>query len=368
MNQFSQESVPLDDLGPARLHYLYDPATGLRAVVVIDTVRFPVAGGGVRMAADVTLGEIVRLARAMSYKYALLDMPCGGAKAGVWLDPDDASRARVVTAFLDAIRPMVERLEFVPGADMGTSSADFEALFGGARASDGFAQQLYDGLPLEAQLTGAGVVSAARAACDTIGRPLSRATVALEGFGKVGAGAARFFAREGARVVAISTRLGARYEPAGFDVEAMLTLRAQHGDAAIERTTQGRAIAREALFTLPVDVLMPGARPDVLNGGNVDAVQAWLVAPAANIPYASGVTARLSARGTVALPDFVTNAGGVLAAMVGMQGGTADAAFTLVRTRIAENTRRVLEVARTARIGAYEAGVKLARNALGVAA
>ncbi len=355
--------VVFDDLGPERIHCLYDPRTNLRAVVVIDTTRFMISGGGVRMAPDVSVSEVARLSRAMTLKYAMLEMPCGGAKAGISLDPADPSRPAVMAAFVRAIKPLVETGAFMPGADMGTSGADFAALWG-ERAGMNLASETFEGMPLEAQLTGAGVVAATRAACEALSRPLRGATVAIEGFGKVGAGAAKFFVREGARVVAISTVHGGLYDPEGLDVTALLALRAEHGDDVISRATRGRRVAREALFTLPVDVLVPGARPDVIDADNVERIEAKLVVPAANIPYAEGTLRRLHARGVVALPDFVTNAGGVLAAMASIEGRSATGTFELVADRVAKNVKLVMETARSRGVSPFDAAVWLARSRL----
>ena len=101
------QTVGFDEIGPERIYHYYSAAARLRAVVVIDTLRFGICGGGVRLAADLNLVEVIRLARAMSYKFALLELPCGGAKAGIWLDPSDAERTSVVAAFVDAVRPLV---------------------------------------------------------------------------------------------------------------------------------------------------------------------------------------------------------------------------------------------------------------------
>src|SRR5262249_22239665 len=141
-----------------------------------------------------------------------------------------------------------------------------------------------------------------------IGLPLRGARVALEGFGKVGSGAAKFFAREGARVVALSTVRGAIHAPEGLDVGALLALRSEHGDVeALERYASGDAgvarIAASELYGVPADILVPGARPDAIHAGNVEGVTAALVAPAANIPYGEGMVRRLHARGCTALPD-----------------------------------------------------------------
>ena len=250
---------------------------------------------------------------------------------------------------------------------MGTFARDFASLRAGSGREVSLGEQDFEGMPLEDQLTGYGVVVAARAACERLGWPLRGARVAIEGFGKVGAGAAKYFAREGARVVAVSTIRATLHDPDGLDVERLLALRVQRGDAALERYGGGAALLpREALFTLPADVLVPGARPDVLNAGNVDGVQARLIVPAANIPYAATAPERLHGRGIVALPDFVTNAGGVLAGLVDLQRGTAEDAFKMVQERIDRNVRAVLDLTAARGGSAYDAGLAIARERLGV--
>lgn len=361
------QAVDFDAIGPERIYHYYSVEPRLRAVVVIDTLRFGICGGGVRLTVDLNLAEVIRLARAMSYKFALLDLPCGGAKAGIWLDPSDAQRSRVITAFVDAVRPLVTAGVYFPGADMGTSAKDFAPLYAGSGRVRGLGEQDFEGMPLEDQLTGYGVVVATHAACECLSWPLRGARVAIEGFGKVGAGAAKYFARYAARVVALSTVRGTLHDSDGLDVERLLALRLQHGDAALERYGNGsQLLPREALFALPVDVLVPGARPDVLNAGTVDALQARLIVPAANIPYAAGAPERLQARKIVALPDFVTNAGGVLAGLVDLRGGTAEEAFAMVQERIDRNVRAVLELAATRGGSAYHAGLAIARERLGL--
>ncbi len=358
--------VAFDDLGPERVFYFYDSKTRTRAALVIDTTRFGLSAGGVRMAPDLTLREIARLARAMSYKFALLELPCGGAKAGIWLDPDAPERGRAIAAFLEAIRPLTEAGVYLPGADMGTRGADFAALYAGRGRRD-LGGEVIDGLPLEDHLTGAGVVAAAKAACEWCRVQLAGMRVAIEGFGKVGTGAARYFAREEALVVAVSTVRGTLYDPRGLDVERLIELRREAGDGALELWA-GRllGLAPADLFLLPVDVLVPGARPDVLHPGNAASVRARFIVPAANIPYAPGTAVRLAARGVLALPDFATNAGGVLGGLAVMQGLAPGQALAMVRERIAANTLRVLAAARERQCTPCEAALALARRWIGL--
>jgi len=360
----SLAEVPLDEIGPERIVHFYDPKAGLRAVLVIDTTRFGLTAGGVRMAADLSLSEMARLARAMTYKFAMLELPCGGAKAGIWLDPVDPTRPAVMEAFLDAIAPLVESRQYLAGADMGTFAEDFAALDAASGRKSSLGSQIVDGMPLEDQLTGYGVVVAARTACDVLGRPLSDARVALEGFGKVGAGVAKFLAREGARLVAVSNIHGTLEDPDGLDIKALLALRHEYGDAALQRYTDIPLLPRSMLLAVAADILIPGARPDTVDVEMAGALPASLIVPAANIPYAANAIEVLTQRDVVALPDFVTNAGGVLAGLVELQGGDADDAFEMTRERIEANVRTLMATAKQRGIGPYEAALRTVRERL----
>jgi glutamate dehydrogenase (NAD(P)+) len=170
--------------------------------------------------------------------------------------------------------------------------------------------------------------------------------------------------REGARVIGVSNVHGALHDPSGLNVERLLALRARHGDAALERYEGGTRSARDTLFSLPCDVLVPGARPDSLHRGNVGSVSAFLVVPAANIPYAEGALPALEKRGIRALPDFVTNAGGVLGVLAGMGGLEMRAIFDMVRDRIRENVDRMFDAARDEKTTLYAAALDLARKAI----
>jgi glutamate dehydrogenase (NAD(P)+) len=262
--------------------------------------------GGTRVADDVTVDEVALLARAMTYKFAAFELRTGGAKAGIrprLLDTHDETMAR----YCDEIRPLVEARRFLTAADLGTSIADFASL-ADVDTPPAVMDQVVDGIPFEQLVTGRGVVAAAAAWLgDLEGR-----TVALEGFGAVGGGVAREIRRRGGRLVAVSTVHGAVADSAGLDVDALLEARAEHGDDFVRHLDLEVHRAPE-LHGLPVDVLVPGARTGVYDEGVAATVQARVVAPAANVPYTAAGLDRLRRGGTVALPDFVCNAGAVLA-------------------------------------------------------
>ena len=358
---FSQHQ---DATGPERILSFYDPASQMRAVIVIDTTAFGMSAGGVRMLPDLSVEEMIRLARAMTYKYLMLEFPAGGAKAGIWYDPATQNRQAVMDAFLRVLRPLYERRTYYPGADMGTSDDDFLPLRNkpGKRRYSGLRATHFEGLPLEDQLTGFGVVESALVAARAFQLPIRGAAVAIEGFGKVGGGAARFFARAGARVVAVSTLAGTRHDPKGLYVERLLELRQEYGDEAVRHYRGGRLLSRSALFTLPVDILIPGARPDVIHAKNVDRIQARLVVPAANIPFRLPIANRLSRRGIGVVPDFVSNGGGVLAALADIHGLGTKESFAFVSERIRKNTRLVLSRSKRSRCTPFEAAFRIVRE------
>jgi glutamate dehydrogenase (NAD(P)+) len=165
--------------------------------------------------------------------------------------------------------------------------------------------------------------------------------VAIEGFGKVGAGAARAFERAGARVVAVSTVAGLVADGDGLAVEELIALRERHGDRFVDHAgTPARP--REELFAIPCDVLVPGARPDSITRAVADELRCAVVAPAANAPYAAGAIAVLHDRGIVAVPDFVANAGGVHLYVSVTDDDTPQAALAVIEEKIRERVAETL--------------------------
>jgi len=125
-----------DEIGPERIFHVYDPAVGMKAVVVVDTTAFGRAAGGTRMLPDITTEEIASLARAMTYKCTILDIPIGGAKAGICADPSirGAQREAILRAFGNAVKPLLTAGVGL-GADMGTDDEDVATIYAGALAS-----------------------------------------------------------------------------------------------------------------------------------------------------------------------------------------------------------------------------------------
>jgi glutamate dehydrogenase (NAD(P)+) len=332
---------------------LSDVGCGLEAFVVIDHDLFPVAAGGTRMLPDVDVDEVARLARAMTWKFAAFRVPYAGAKAGIRFTGGD--RAALLASYARALEPY--RDVFLTGPDMGTSAADF--LAGGEDPVPLWARS-HEGLGMDDLATGHGVKAAADAALAHLGRTLEGAAVAVEGFGKVGAGTARACARAGALVVAVSTVDGLLADPDGLDVEELLALREHHGDRLV---AHGRrpVRSREALFELDCDVLVPGARPDSIPVGVAERLDCAVVAPGANIPYGAGAVEVLYRRGILAIPDFVSNAGATYLYDVVDQNAEPQAALSAIEAGVRETVARTLATADTLAITPSAAALREAR-------
>jgi glutamate dehydrogenase (NAD(P)+) len=351
------------DAPPHRVIELSDPSVGMEAFVVIDHDLFPVSAGGTRMVSDVTVDEVARLARAMTWKFGAARVPYAGAKAGLRFGGGD--REAVLASYLEQVGEL--RDFFLTGPDMGTDPEDFLPL----EPPDGptpMWARTYEGMGMDDLAVGWGIRGAARVVLERLGRPLEGASFAIEGFGKVGAGTARACARAGGRVVAVSTVEGAVVDPDGIEVDRLIALRDGHGDALV-REAGLEPQPRETLFSVECDVLVPGARPDVIRPDNIDSLRARAIVPTANIPYASGAVEALHERGILALPDFVTNAGGVhLYEAPGCKGDDPSACLAAVEALIGETTDRVLEASARDGVTPTDAALAIAREFLLAAA
>jgi glutamate dehydrogenase/leucine dehydrogenase len=353
-----------DELGPAKIVLVREPGSGLQGIVVVDNVACGPAIGGIRMAPDVTVEEVARLARAMTLKNAAAGLAHGGGKGGIVADQemDAAWKERLVRAFGRAIRDL---REYIPGPDMGTDESCMAYLYDEIGRAVGLPSVL-GGIPLDRiGATGYGLAVCAEVAQEYAGIRLAGARVAVQGFGAVGSHAARFLVERGAILVAAADRGGAVVNPRGLDVSELITCKAS--GRSVARCASGTPLPSQELVAVDCDIWIPAARPDVLHGGNAACLQARLVLQGANVPATAEAEAILHARGVVSVPDFIANAGGVICAAVEYHGGTQMQAFAAIGEKIRENTRAVLERARAERLLPRVAAVDLARARVGEA-
>lgn len=335
-----------DKIGPEIIVRVYDPSTGMRGILIIDTTAFGIAVGGIRMLPDITTEEIAELARIMTYKAAIFNIPVGGAKGGIWADPSLKNKETMIMAYGRAISSFLKAGIYVPGADMGTSDSDVQTICNVAGTEEvkprGLGLKMKEGLPLEHHFTGFGVVIAAKTACELVGLGIDGSKVAIEGFGKVGEGVARYMVKNRAKIVAVSTVFGAIYNPEGLNFEKLLEGKKRYGDNLILRYKGVERIKKEQLFELPVDILVPGARPYVINVDNASKVKARVICPGANIPVTDEAEEMLLKMGIISVPDFIANGGGLLAGAVDRMSGGEEQAFDIIEQLISSTTKEVL--------------------------
>lgn len=360
----------VDDWGPEKIVVVSHRRTGMKGVLVIDNTARGTGKGGTRMSPTVTVGEVARLARVMTWKWAAVDLFYGGAKAGIVADPASRDKEAILRAFARALSNEVPR-EYVMGLDMGLTENDAAVIqdeLGDRGAAVGTPDHLggvaYDKLGV----TGYGVADAADAAAQRQGLPLAGARVAIQGFGAVGSAAARRFAELGATVVAVSTAHGALHDPSGLDVDGLLAAREEHGDHFVTRERRGATLTAGAELGVDCDVLVPAALQDVIDHTTAHEIKARLVVEGANLPTSEAAQGILARRGITVVPDFVANAGGVVAAAFAMDarysGFRPDPAgiFETVSARLRANTVTVLDEAERQDVTPHTAGRDLAEQ------
>lgn len=365
----------VDEWGPEKIVVVSHRRTGMKGVLVIDNTARGIGKGGTRMSPTVTVGEVARLARVMTWKWACVDLFFGGAKAGIVADPASRDKEAILRAFARALSNEVPR-EYVIGLDMGLTESDAAIIqdeLGDRGAAVGTPEHL-GGVPYDKLgVTGYGVAEATDAAAKRQGMPLAGSRVAIQGFGAVGSAAARRFAELGATVVAVSTAHGALHDPSGFDVEDLLAAHLEHGDQFVTRHDQGTVLAAGAELTVDCDILVPAALQDVIDDTTAHEIKAELVVEGANLPTSAEAQGILAQRGITVIPDFVANAGGVVAAAFAMDarysGFRPDNAgiFETISTRLRANTITVLEEAERRAVTSHVAGRGLAEQRVRVA-
>ena len=279
------------------------------------------AKGGLRYSPDVTLDEVRALAMWMTWKCALLDVPYGGAKGGIRIDPRAHSVAeleRVTRRYTSEISPLIGPERDIPAPDIGTDERTMAWMMDTYSVQQGHTVLgVTTGKPVSlggslgrATATSRGVVHVALAALAERGITAAGATAAVQGFGKVGLYAARFLAEAGLKVVAASDLYGAVADPAGLDVPAL----EQHVDAtgSVVGFVGGDVLAADDLLELAVDLLVPAAVEGVLHAGNAPRVKARVIIEGANGPTTPEADEILRQADVLVAPDILANAGGVV--------------------------------------------------------
>ncbi|MDQ6960383.1 MAG: Glu/Leu/Phe/Val dehydrogenase dimerization domain-containing protein, partial [Mariprofundaceae bacterium] len=275
--------------------------------------------GGLRFHPGVQLDEVRALAQLMTWKTALVDIPFGGAKGGITVDPAEMAEDELETLtrrFTQKLAPVLGEHEDIPAPDVNTNPQVMAWIFDEYSKSHGHTPAVVTGKPVELggskgrlEATGFGVAFITGRTCNDLSIPLKQARISIQGFGNVGAHAALRLNEMGARIVAISDVFGGVYCKDGVDIRAAQRHVQQNG--RLQGLKGAEEISNDALLALPCDVLIPAAMEGAINCGNADAIQARLVIEAANMPVTHMADDKLRAHGIVIVPDILANAGGV---------------------------------------------------------
>lgn len=276
--------------------------------------------GGVRFHQDVTLSEVMALSAWMSIKNAAVNVPYGGAKGGIRVDPRKLSKGeleRLTRRYTSEIGLLIGPTKDIPAPDVNTNAQimswmmDTYSMNTGATATG-----VVTGKPIDlggslgrVEATGRGVFTVGVEAVKLIGLPVQGARVAVQGFGNVGGTAGRLFVEAGAQLVAVQDHTGSIYNPLGMDAAALQEHVREHG--GVKGFPGAEAIDTDAFWSVDCDILIPAALEGQINKDNAERIKARMVIEGANGPTTPEADDILHDKGVLVLPDVIANAGGV---------------------------------------------------------
>jgi glutamate dehydrogenase (NAD(P)+) len=276
--------------------------------------------GGIRYHPGVTLDEVKALAMWMTWKCAIFNLPFGGAKGGVVVDPKRLSQTELehlTRRFTSELSILIGPESDIPAPDMGTNSQTMAWMMDTYSMHKGYSvPAVVTGKPLSIggsqgrdEATGRGVMIITLEALKHLGIAPDSATVAVQGFGNVGSNSARLLAEQGCKLVAVSDVSGAVYSSKGISVPDLTRYAQEHG--TIEGFPHADRITNDELLTLPVTVLVPAAMENQITVENADDIRATIITEGANGPTTPEADEILKGKGVFLIPDVLANAGGV---------------------------------------------------------
>jgi glutamate dehydrogenase/leucine dehydrogenase len=261
----------------------------------------------------------------------------------------------LIRSFARAIRDLVE---YIPGPDMGTDERCMAWIKDEIGRAVGLPREI-GGIPLdEIGATGFGLKASVNAARKFCNLELRGARVVIQGFGSVGKHAARFLAEDGTQLIAASDSRGTIFNPKGIDVARLIAIKGS-GKSVVDYP-DGEKLSVDAVIDIECEIWVPAARPDVIRKDNVARLKTKLIPQGANIPFTPEAERILHEKGTLIVPDFIANAGGVICASVEYHGGTQTQAFETIEEKIRLNTEAVLANAKKSGSLPRQAAVSLA--------
>ena len=290
-----------------------DVLTGYR--VQHSSARGP-RKGGIRFHQDVDLDEVRALASLMTWKTALIDVPFGGGKGGVTVDPSKLTSLQKEEVIRRWTRNLINVLgpnRDIPAPDMGTDAQTMAWLMDEFHRLEGFQPACVTGKPVSLfgapgreEATGRGVAQIAAATLKESDKKIKGATVAIQGFGNVGRYAALVCEELGMTVIAVSDVTGGIYDKKGLNIKSIFEVK------NLSEVKSDNRIGASEVLEIECDVLIPAALGGVINSINADKIKADFIIEGANQPITTSADQMLRERGVLIVPDILANSGGVM--------------------------------------------------------
>ena len=317
--------------------------------------------GGIRYHPGVTRDEVKALSGWMAYKCAVVDVPYGGGKGGIAIDPDDYSESeleRMTRAFATELRPLIGEDRDIPAPDVNTGQREMNWIKDTYETLENTtAPGVITGKAIDSggsegrvEATGRSVALSAREAFDWLGGDVAGATVAVQGYGNAGSIGAALLDDLGATVVAVSDSSGGIHDPEGLDPRDVKAHKAETG--SVTGYPGADAVTNDELLTLDVDCLVPAALENAVDEDLAADVDAKLVVEAANGPLTPGADDVLAERDVHVVPDILANAGGVTVSY--FEWVQNRQRFSWTEERVNEELERVITDAFDTLVDTYE--------------
>ena len=275
--------------------------------------------GGIRYHEHVDIDEVRSLATLMTWKTSLLDIPYGGGKGGIGVDPRKYSKTeleRMSRRFFRAIDPIIGVNVDIPAPDVNTNAQVMSWFMDEYSQLHGYSPAIVTGKPLELggsagreAATGKGTAVITRETAKNWGIELKNSKVVIQGFGNVGSYAAKFLHEYGCKIIAVSDVTGGLYDPDGLEIDSLFEH--NYANKTIDGFDQGKKITNDELLALECDFLIPAALGSAINEKNVDSLNCKVIVEAANGPVTGLAANKLWDKKVSIIPDILTNAGGV---------------------------------------------------------
>ncbi len=276
--------------------------------------------GGIRFHPAADQAHTRALAMLMTFKSALVDIPFGGAKGGIQVDPRQLSERELITLtrrYTRGINHVIGVSRDIPAPDLGTNAQTMAWIMDEYSAIHGYTPGIVTGKPVElggsegrSESPGRGAAIVGRLAAQDMDNIGDSPTVIVQGYGQVGSSAARKFVEDGALVVAVSDVSGGIYNSSGLDIAGLDRFLA--GGGAMAEFAGGERVSNSELLELQADVLVPAAIEGVITSENAGGIKAKLIVEGANQPTTVAADMILAERSVAVVPDILANAGGVV--------------------------------------------------------